>query len=182
LRLASHPVVSYHTQRDSTRRRATTLMLYRPSARFDSDLGAWSVYVSSLTTVKTPETALGNNNSAQTSTQMFWDLGRSPLSTPSGRAQALFGQNSPKAGRASSLEAALVSQSWHAPGRQGHAHGSWATRLRGSSGHCGRRQPLDRHDSASNTFHNLRGCDRSTRHALERIRSQMVPKGLHVSC
>jgi len=85
-------------------------MLYRPSARFDSDLDAWSVYVSSLTTVKTPETALGNNNSAQTSTQKFWDLGRSPLSTPSGRAQALFGQNSPKAGRASSLEAALVSQ------------------------------------------------------------------------
>jgi len=181
LRLASHPVVSNHTQRNSTRRRATTLMLYRPSARFDSDLAAWSVYVSNLTTVKTPETALGNNNSAQTSTQKFSDLGRSPLSTPSGRAQALFEKNSPEVGRASSLEAALVSQSWHAPGREGHAHGSWATRLRGSSGHCGRRRPLDRHDSASNTFHNLRGCDRSTRHALKRIRSQMVPKGLHVS-
>jgi len=59
-------------------------MLYRPSARFDSDLAAWSVYVSNHTTVKTPETALGNNNSAQTRTQKFLDLGRSPLSTLSG--------------------------------------------------------------------------------------------------
>jgi len=96
--LASQPVVSYHTQRDSTRRRATTLMLYRPSARFDSDLAARSVYVSNLTTVKTPETALGNNNSAQTSTQKFLDLGRSSLSIPSGRARGRFRTEQPGGG------------------------------------------------------------------------------------
>jgi len=61
------------------------------------------------------------------------------------------------------------------------AHGSRATRLRGSSGHCGSRRPLDRHDSGSNTFHHLRGGDRNKRHALERIRAKLVPKGLHVS-
>jgi len=62
-----------------------------------------------------------------------------------------------------------------------HAHGSRATRLRGSSGHCGHRRPLDRHDSGSNTFNHLMGCDRNTRHALERIRAKLVPNGLHVS-
>jgi len=128
-----------------------------------------------------PSTAGGHDTSARIRTHKCLDVGRCPLLTHSGPALALSGHHSPETGRASTVETALVSLGWSANSRGRHADGSWATCLRGSAGHCGRRRPFDRHDSASDSFQNLRGCDHDTRHALERIRSKLVPKGLHVS-
>jgi len=93
----------------------------------------------------------------------------------------LFGQPSPVTGRPSFFDTALFRVRWSAHSRMRNANGSWAIRLSQLAGECGRRRPLDRDDSASEARHNLRGCDRNTRHALERIRSKLVPKGFHAS-
>ena len=149
--------------------------------------GSTGILVPGLSTFPLPQVspvptiAQGNHTSAQIRTQKCLDVDHCPLLTLCGPALACFGQPSPVTGRLSAFETALLCVRWNAHSRERHTHGSWATRQRKSAGDCGRRRPFDRDDSASKALHNLSGCDRNTRHALVRIRSKLIPKGLHVS-